>query len=136
MNFILEIHTIEKTILKDEATSVTIPTGNGEITVLYDHMPLITNIETGEIHYRTRTGDQYLFVSSGFVEIQNKRVIILADLIERAEEIDEKAAEAAKERAQEILKSGKVDTSTIASADADFRMALARLRVAQRRRRH
>lgn len=125
--FILEIHTIEKTVFKDEAFSVSVPTAKEEeLTILHNHIPLITNLGAGTLHYKDVKGEQFLFISGGFMEVQNKRVIILADLVERPEEIDEAEIEKAKKRAEELKRTKDVDMRSLASAEADMNLALSK----------
>jgi len=134
--FILEIHTIEKTITKEEVELVTVPTPEEELTILPDHLPIITSLGYGTLIYRNRFGDQFLFISGGFMEVQNQRVIILADLAERPEEIDKAEIEKAKKEAEDILSGKKqVDGRTLASAQADMNLALRRTKVLERQRR-
>lgn len=138
-NFILEIHTIEETVYKDQANRVTLPTKDGEITVLPTHMPVITALVPGEISYEDYKGVHRAFISGGFIEIQGKRVIILTDLVENLEELKEeeieKQIEVAKKRAEE-LKSNGAETKAIASASADLALATTKLKIIQRRRHH
>jgi len=124
--FILEIHTIERTVFKDEVFSVSVPTAEEELTILHNHIPLITNLGAGALHYKDMKGEQFLFISGGFMEVQNKRVIILADLAERPEEIDEAEIEKAKKRAEELKKKKDVDMRSLASAEADMNLALSK----------
>lgn len=134
--FILEIHTMDKTILKDSVDSITIPAIDGELTVLHNHLPLISALKTGEIKYRNYQGEFYLFISSGFVEVQNRRAVILADLVERPEEIDEKAVEDAKRKAEEALAKKEIDERAISSANADLKLSLSRLNFIKLRKKH
>lgn len=122
--FILEIHTIEKTVFKDEAFSVSVPTAKEELTILPNHIPLITNLGAGTLHYKDAKGDQFLFICGGFMEVQNKRVVILADLVEHPDEIDEAEIEKAKKRAEELRNKKDVDMRSLASAEADMNLAL------------
>jgi len=75
-----------------------------------------------------------LFISGGFMEVESERVVILADLIERPEEIDEAEIEAAKKRAEELRKRKDVDVRSLASAQADLNVALRKSRVIERHR--
>ena len=78
--------------------------------------------------------EEYLAVTGGFLEVRPDKVIILADACERADEIDVARAEEAKKRAQETMKAAPL-TIDAASAEAALRRSLARLKVAERRRR-
>lgn len=133
MKFVLEVHTIEKTIVSEEVDLVTVPTQDEELTIMPNHIPLVTVLGDGTLSYRGQKGDQFLFISGGFMEVQSERVIILADLIERPEEIDEIEIAKAKKEAEDII-SGKVEIGgrSLASAQADMNIALRRGRVVER----
>lgn len=137
--FILEIHTIEKTAYKDQAHRLTLPTPEGQITVLPGHEPIITALSAGEMLYEDYKGLHETFISGGFAEIQNKRVIVLTDLVAGLEELKEEAVqkeiETAKKRAEDLKKDGK-DIKAIASASADLTLATTKLRIIRRRKRH
>ena len=131
--FVLEVHTIEKTIVSEEIESVTVPTSEEELTILPNHEPLVTRLGYGTLSYRNPKGTQFLFISGGFMEVQNERAIILADLIERPEEIDEKEIERARENAKEILEGKKdADGRTLATAQADMNVAVRRGQVVEK----
>lgn len=130
---VLEIHTIEKTIVQEEVESVTVPTANEELTILVGHTPLVSSLGDGTLTYRNHAGDQLLFISGGFMEIQNQRVVILADLIQRPEEIDEKEIEMAKKDAADIISGVKaVEGRNLASAQADMNIATRRTKFLER----
>ena len=98
------------------------------------HAPLMTILEVGELRARKGGGEFSLVISGGFLEARPDRVIVLADVAERAEEIDLARAEDAKRRAQERLNKSTSDVD-LARAEASMRRALMRLKVAERRRR-
>ena len=95
--------TAEGRTLSQEADFVLIPGAAGELGVLPRHIPLLTPLKTGEVTVRNDGHDEYIFVAGGFAEVLPDRVVILADVAERAEEIDEAHAEAARKRAEELL---------------------------------
>lgn len=130
---VLEIHTIEKTIVQEEVDSVTVPTSDQELTILVGHTPLVSSLGDGTLSYHNQEGDQFLFISGGFMEVQNQRVIILADLIQRPEEIDEKEIDKAKKEAQDIISGVKTtEGRNIASAQADMNIATRRTKFLER----
>ncbi len=130
---VLEVHTIEKTIVQEEVDLVTVPTTEEELTILVDHAPLVSRLGDGTLSYRNQKGDQFLFISGGFMEIQNQRVIILADLIQRPEEIDEKEIAKAKKEAADIISGAKViEGRNLASAQADMNIATRRTKFLER----
>ena len=95
------------------------------IGILPGHAPLITELAVGEISYRAAGVTHYLAVAWGFAEVLPDKVTILAEKAERPEEIDVERAQAAKQRAEERLKSGKTDV--------DFGRAIGALQRAETR---
>lgn len=135
INFIkFEIVTPEKVVLKEEVLQVTVPTRNGEITVLPNHIPLVASLQPGVIEVKTKTGEtEIMSVSGGFIEVLKDKVVILADTAERGAEIDEKRAEEARERAEKIKKEAvHRDDVDFAGMTALIEKELARTRAAKR----
>ena len=129
----LEIVTAERVVFSDNVDIVIAPGLTGEIGILPHHAPLMTTLTPGELVAR-KSGEEYsLAISGGFIEVRPDRVIVLADTAERAEEIDIARAEAAKKQAQEQLThtASELETTT---AEAALRRALARIEVAERRK--
>src|SRR3989344_7494196 len=129
----LEIVTPEKIAYSEEADQVTLPTALGEITVLPGHTPLVTQLLPGELVLKK--GNQYSIMATGggFAEITGKKVSVVTDLAQRPEEIDEKAAEDARERAEGALKEkGRLSEEEFAATAAVLQKALAQLRVKKR----
>ncbi len=123
-----EIVTPEKEVLKEEVTEVTIPTSEGEITVLPNHVPLISFLKSGVIIMRKSDGGRDVaFVSGGFVEVLKNKVVILADVADRAEDLDETKVEEARRRAEEDMKNVRhEDAEEFAQVRAQLDRALAR----------
>lgn len=130
----LEIITAERQVYSDEVNTVVAPGIEGELGILPHHAPLITILKPGEILVRKDGQETYLFVSGGFLEVRPEKIIILADACERADEIDMERAEAAKQRAEEGLKTRKPEVD-VAQTQAALLRALIRLQIAERRRR-
>jgi F-type H+-transporting ATPase subunit epsilon len=128
----VELVTAEGRVLSEEADFVKLPGLGGELGVLPQHIPLLTPLKTGEVMVRNNGQEQYLFVAGGFVEVLPDRVVILADVAERAEDIDEVHAEEARRAAQEALAQEPGD----AEAAVQLERAIFRLRVAEIRRGH
>lgn len=106
-SFQLEIVTPEKLVVRDTADEVQIPGRNGYIGVLPGHAPLITELGAGEISYHS-SGQLHRFATAwGFAEVLPDRVTILAETVERAEEIDVKRAQESLSKAEESLKSAQ-----------------------------
>lgn len=131
-----EIATPERIVYKDIVDSLTLPTREGEITVLPQHIPLVSVLVPGAITVRKGADEQYMAVSGGFIEVQpNNRVVVLADTAERAEELTEEAIEKARADAQKVLSEKRAtDTESFAAAAAALERELARLRVARKHR--
>lgn len=136
MKLKFELTTPERVVLKDEFDSATIPTQDGEITVLPGHIPLVANLAPGMMTVRKNGDEAFLAVSGGFLEVQpGGTVIILADTAERAEELDLKAVEEARERAAKLLTEKRhADDVSSAAAVAALERELARIKVARRHR--
>lgn len=127
------IITPEKTVFSGEAQGVTFPTIEGELTVLENHLPLITIIKSGEITLHLGKERRHMAIHGGFVEVLNNQVRFLADSVELEEEIDERRAAAALERAQKAIAEARDQVAT-ADASAALERALARLKVAERKK--
>ncbi|OGY93443.1 MAG: ATP synthase F1 subunit epsilon [Candidatus Komeilibacteria bacterium RIFOXYC1_FULL_37_11] len=129
----LKIVTPEKILFERRILQVSVSTVLGEITILPNHIPLVSQLIPGEIVVKTDQGEEDLMaVSGGFVEILPDQVVILADTAERAEEIDEERAEAARLRAEEVLKTKVADAEGFAMFTAKIEKELARLKVARK----
>src|SRR6266496_288875 len=109
--FQLEIVTPAKLVVKDVAEGAQIPGLNVYLGILPGHAPLITELSVGTITYRSGGADHTLAVAWGFAEVLHDKVTILAETVERPQEIDVERARKSKERAEQRLKSNdpKVD---------------------------
>jgi F-type H+-transporting ATPase subunit epsilon len=128
--FQLEIVTPEKVAVRDSAEEMQIPGTNGYLGILPGHAPLITELAVGEITYRNGSTVHHLAVAWGFAEVLPDKVTILAETAERAEEIDLKRAQRAKQRAEEEFKTGASEQD-FTRAEDDLKRAEVRLQVAQ-----
>lgn len=128
-----KIVTPERIVYESEIDQVTLPTQEGEITVLPNHIPLISVLMPGELIAKNDSEEIAMAVSGGIVEVRSNEITILADTAERAEEIDLKRAEEARERAEK-LKDEKIrsDETQYATAAAIFEKNLARIKVARK----
>jgi len=110
-----KIVTPEKTVYENEITQVSVPTMTGEITILQNHIPLVPILKSGEMKIKDQSGEHFIAVSGGFLEVRgNNEIVILADDAERAEEIDITRAEEARKRAEEQMAQSKT------AEDVDF----------------
>jgi F-type H+-transporting ATPase subunit epsilon len=132
--FRLEIVTAERMVFSDDVSAVIAWGVEGQLGILPHHAPLMTMLQPGDLLIRKDKEEEYLAISGGFLEVRPDKVIILADACERVEEIDIARAEEAKRRAQETLKAAPLTVDS-AAAEAALRRSLARLKVAERKRR-
>ena len=100
---LLEIVTSDRALVREEVDEVVLPGSEGYFGVLPGHAPLLSMLMVGELWYRVGQEKRYLAVAGGFVEVLPERVTVLAQIGERAEDIDVARAEAAKRRAEERL---------------------------------
>lgn len=133
MKLQLEIITPLKSILKEEVDQITLPTVDGEITILPNHVDLVSKIKMGEMIIKKGGKSTYFAITGGFLEISGNNVTILADYAVRAEDIEVAKAKEAQERAKDKLRQ-KVSGREFAQAESDLRKSLAELHVARRRR--
>jgi F-type H+-transporting ATPase subunit epsilon len=100
----LNIVTAERTVLqRDDVQRLIVPTSEGQITVLPSHAALMSSLGYGEMIAVVPGESIVLAVFGGFIQVYRDQVTVLADAAERAEEINEERAEAARERAQQRL---------------------------------
>ena len=130
----LDIVTAERVVYSDEVDAVIAPGIEGQLGVLPHHTPLMTILGAGELVARKGGEEFSLAIAGGFLEVRPDRVIVLADAAERAEEIDLERAEAARRRAEERISRPTTEVN-MARAEAALRRSLARLKVAEKRRR-
>src|SRR4029079_6019853 len=99
----LEIVTPDRSVVASPVDEVEIPGADGYFGVLPGHTPLLAMLQVGELWYRKGTDVVYLSIAFGFVEVLPDRVTVLAQIAERAEEIDIARAEAARRRAEDRI---------------------------------
>lgn len=127
----LNIVTPEKQIFSAEVDQVNIPTPSGEIGVLPHHANLMSKVAPGELRIFKDSKVQVMAIGSGLLQMAGNKLSIMTDLAEKAEDIDEKAVEQAKARAEEALEQ-KLGDEEYATAMANLEKALAQLRVKRR----
>jgi F-type H+-transporting ATPase subunit epsilon len=127
--FELEVATPERLIVRERVTEAQIPVRDGYIGVLAGHAPLVAELQIGVLSYVAGGQPRYLAIHWGFVEVLADHVRVLADLGERAEEIDVVRAQTALERAQKLIEEPHVDLDP-AAALAEMQKAQARLEAA------
>src|SRR5882672_10127809 len=99
----LDIVTPEKRLVSMAVDEVVIPGTEGSMGVRPGHAPLLTGLDVGELMYRRGTTKHYVAIAQGFAEVLPTRVTVLAEVAERAEEIDRERAGKARDRALERL---------------------------------
>ncbi len=110
MALTLEIVTPEARVYSDTVDTVVVPTLTGEIGILPGHIPLLTQVVSGELRLMKDGKEQFLVVGKGFAQIESDKVSILAEHAITEEKIDEKAVEQAMQRAQtELTASAHLD---------------------------
>ncbi len=130
----LEIVTPEAKIYSEDVDMVTIPGSEGEMGIYPMHIPLMTQIVSGELVVRKGGQDHFLAIGEGFVEITGDRVAVMTDMAMKADDIDEARAEEARKRAEARL-SEKLSDEETASVTAALSHSLAQLNVKRRKNR-
>ena len=127
----LEIVTPDKLLVREQVDEVEIPGSEGYFGVLPGHTPLLASLAVCELWYRKGQEKTYLSVAFGFAEVLPERVTILAQIAERAEDIDPARAEEARKRAEARLVQPKAEVD-YERARAALVKSLTRLQVASR----
>lgn len=130
--FTLEIVTPSKLAFTAEVVSVTVPGSLGEFQVLYNQAPIVSNLEIGKMKVQTKDGDTLHFaISGGVIEVLKNKVVVLAQSLERSDEIDTERARQAVERAKQRLE--QRDQIDVARAEAALTRGMNRLKVSSLR---
>jgi F-type H+-transporting ATPase subunit epsilon len=127
----LEIVTPDRAIVHEHVDEVQVPGSEGYFGVLPGHTPMLAMLQVGQLWYRKGAEKFFLSVAFGLAEVMPDRVIILAQIAERAEEIDVDRAQAARQRAEQRLASRQRDQD-LERARVALMKALTRLNVATR----
>ncbi|HEY1913349.1 MAG TPA: F0F1 ATP synthase subunit epsilon [Vicinamibacterales bacterium] len=129
----LQIVSADRSLVNETVDEVEIPGYDGYFGVLPGHTPLLAVLHVGELWYRQGSEKHYLSIAFGFAEVQPDQVTILAQIAEKAHEIDIARAEAAKQRAEQRIASPVTDMDAERARIALMK-ALIRLQVASRAR--
>lgn len=135
MSIKFKIVTPEKVVLEKEISQATIPTVDGQITILPNHRSYIAGLKAGEILVKCindKQTDCAMAVSGGFIEFADNKLVVLADTAERAEDLDLARAEEAKKRAEELKKRKLTDETQYALVAAQLEKEMARIKVAKK----
>lgn len=134
MRLHLEIITPGKVVFEDDVVQVVVPTTSGHITVLPNHVALLTQIAPGELVIKKDGREHFLAITGGFFQIDNNKAVVLADYAVRSEDIEIAKAQEAQKRAEKVMEE-KVSEKDFALAQSELRRAILELKVAHRRRR-
>src|SRR5690606_15373024 len=137
MPLTLEIVTPEARVYSDTVDTVVIPTVEGEIGILPGHLPLLSQVEDGELRVSKGSQTEALVIGDGFVQVQGDKVSILAEHAINEREIDENAVEKAMQRAQEALRDAKnsnLDPAEVERLESIVRFDVDQLGIKRRRR--
>jgi F-type H+-transporting ATPase subunit epsilon len=129
----VDIVSAEGEIFAGEAEMVFVPAKEGELGITPRHAPLLTLIKAGEVRVKTAEGETSVYVGGGALEVQPNRITVLADTALRAHDLDEAAALAAKQRAEEAL-ANTTDKIDQAHALAELAQAAAQLKLLEKLR--
>ena len=129
----LLIVSADRSLVNETIDEVEIPGFDGYFGVLPGHTPLLAVLQVGELWYRQGQEKHYLSIAYGFAEVQPDRVTILAQIAEKADEIDLARAEAARKRAEERIARPTMDMDA-ERARVALMKSLIRLQVATRAR--
>jgi len=129
-----EIVSAEAEIFHGTATLVVASGDDGELGIAPRHAPLITRLRPGQVRVIGENGDeQFFYVSGGIIEVQPQVVTVLADTAIRAKDLDESAANQAKEQAERLL-ANRTDAVEVAQAQVELAQAIAQLQAIERLR--
>ena len=130
----VDIVSAEGHIFSGEATMVFAPGSQGELGIAPRHAPLLTTLKAGEVRVQAEGQEEHSFyIGGGALEVQPHLVTVLADTAARARDLDEAAAQEAKQRAEEAVRT-RSDKMDIAEAQAELARAVAQLRAIERLR--
>ncbi len=128
------IITPDGSIFDGDVDAISLPTPDGEITVLPHHIPLISIVNAGTIMVRQGKEETLFACSSGVIEVDGKSIRVLTDTADRAEKLEEAAVEAAKARAEKLRSEKRHDEEGFAEATALMERELARLSTIRRQK--
>lgn len=128
------IITPEETVFDGEVESLTLPTADGEITVMGGHVPLVSVLVPGTVIARKGKEEWFFACSRGVIEIDGKSIRVLADTADRAEKLEEAAVEAARGRAEKLASERRNDSEGFAEATALMEREIARLSTIRRQK--
>jgi F-type H+-transporting ATPase subunit epsilon len=130
----VDIVSAEGQIFSGDASMVFVPGSQGDLGIAPRHAPLLTTLKAGEVRVQSEGHEeQSFYVGGGSLEVQPNQVTVLADTAARARDLDEAAALAAKQRAEDAVRE-RTDKVELAEAQAELARAMAQLRAIERLR--
>lgn len=131
----LEIVTVERLLYEDDVDMVVAPGSEGVLGILPNHTPLLTTLRLGELIVRKDGEPEQSFaIGGGYMDVQPHKVTVLADVAERADEINVERAIEARDRSQREIDEGSLSLDDLLRAEASLRRAMLRLKIAEKRR--
>ena len=130
----LVITTPERIVFQNDVDGVSLPTTDGQITILANHLPLVTVLKPGELIIRQGSEQHPYAIGGGFIETDGRKLTILAETAEHLEEIDEQKAQEALDRAAKLKEEKRHDTEEFAAIAAKLDRDLTRLMVIKKYR--
>lgn len=131
----LKVISQEKQLIATKTTSITVPTSEGEITILPGHIPLFATLQAGELRFQEDAIERFVVISPGFLNITpNNEVTIMVDSAVNDRDISVEKAEAAIKQAKESITSAR-DRRELLLAEASLKRAMLEIQVAQRTKR-
>ncbi len=128
MTMHVDIVSAEGEIYSGTAEMIFAPSEMGDLGILPRHTPLLAKLKPGEVVIKTSEGENSIYVSGGMLEVQPHVVTVLSDTAVRAKDIDEAAANEAKQKAEEALKNRDSEVD-LAQAEAELAQAVAQLQL-------
>ena len=125
----LEVVTPERRLLSEQVNSVNVPGRGGELGILPGHAALISELQTGVLSYNEDGTTFQLHVSGGFVEVNDDRVSVLAEVAERPEEIDAALARATHDQLEKQMSSWSGSEAVFEKAQTEFERSTVRLQL-------
>jgi len=123
----LSIVTPEKQLVSEEVDQVNVPGTEGDLGILYDHAPILTNLRSGQLSYEKDGETIVLVVSGGYLEVTDNRVTVLAETGEFLHEVDRERAERAQADAERLLSQTDLSEEEFVEAQKKLFRAVARL---------
>ncbi|HEY3375684.1 MAG TPA: F0F1 ATP synthase subunit epsilon [Candidatus Aquicultor sp.] len=130
-----EVVSPERIVFSGEADIIVARGAEGELGIMANHIPIVTPLQIGELRVKNGNDQEYITVMGGYLEFNNNKATVLADVAELWSQIDVERARQKKEERERELSDAKLSEETLAEAEISLRKALLRLEIAERARR-